>query len=235
MKSLFTLLSILVFSTSFAQKTEFRFALNSGLFHFTGASAENTSQINYSHAQSDGYTNNPYGAKNGFCYGLSSNLKRISRHNFITGIDFGLELLQSKIEIDKVWDDGRNPSSEQTADGRTYFKFAFLNASPFLGWRINLDGIPCDLTGGFDIAYCFNNWERGKATTSDGTVYKTTRERNTNVIDIRPRFQLSASYKKYGAYIGYSIGLPSYKVGYMGGTNEAFSRLFRFGLTYQMN
>jgi hypothetical protein len=83
--------TFLTLTNAMAQKAEFRVSLNSGLFSFTGQSAEATSSINYSDQTNKGYTDNPYGTKSGPLYGLSANMRRIYYQKFIVGLDLGYE------------------------------------------------------------------------------------------------------------------------------------------------
>jgi hypothetical protein len=92
-----------------------------------------------------------------------------------------------------------------------------------------------DITAGLDVNYCLKATEKGNATTANGTEYRTSLDRKTISTDIRPRFQMSINYKKAGAYLGYSHGFANYKSGYVGGVNECYARLIRFGLTYQLH
>ena len=87
-KTLLFLISLLLLTHVTAQKTEFSIALNSGLFAFAGASAEKTTSINWDFGNTNrtGYTNNPYGAKFGLGYGVSTNLKRITKDNIVIGV-----------------------------------------------------------------------------------------------------------------------------------------------------
>src|ERR1700689_792756 len=96
---LITMLSGFLFVNSFAQKTETSISFNSGLFSFSGQSAEGTTFINYDATTKSGYTNNSYGSKNALCYGFSFQRKRIAGWNFILGYDLGYEVLRSKISI----------------------------------------------------------------------------------------------------------------------------------------
>jgi len=92
-----------------------------------------------------------------------------------------------------------------------------------------------DVTGGLDLAYCTKAMEKGEAKASDGETYKAATDRKTIDLDFRPRLQVAASYKRNGIYAGYSFGLVDYKSGYRGGVaNNAYSRLFRFGLTWRL-
>ena len=88
------------------------------------------------------------------------------------------------------------------------------------------------MTGGLDIGYGLKADENGSAIASNGTNYITSADRKTIKTDIRPRLQVSAQYKKLGLYMGYSAGLTNYKSGYIGGTNECYATLLRFGASY---
>jgi hypothetical protein len=231
---LFTIIALCCLQVSYGQKTEFRAALNSGLFSFAGESAESVSFINYNDQTKSGYTNNPYGSKSGLGIGLSGNIKRISKKDFILGTDLGYELLRSKVRIDEI--SGYTGSSTYSLDakGKTFLNYSFINLRLFAGYRLAANKINIDFTGGLEIGYCLNAKEDGSATASDGIKYETSVDRKTIDMDIRPGIQIAANYKKAGAYIGYSFGLVNYKSGYDGGANECYARLLRFGLTYQI-
>ncbi|QKJ61910.1 outer membrane beta-barrel protein [Flavobacterium sp. M31R6] len=222
-------------SNIYGQKTELRVSLNSGLFSFSGQSAAENSQINlYDQSSNTGYTNDPYGSKNGFCYGVSLNLKRVTKSNVIYGIDFGYETLRSKVSIQSVNGfDGTSPFAKN-ASGQTFLNINSLNLNPSVGYRFNINKFPLDLVGGFDIGYILKAREIGNATDMDGIEYSTSLDRKTINYDFRPRVQISTDYKKFGLYLGYSIGLSNYLEGYIGGVNEAYSRMMRFGITYKL-
>ena len=94
--------------------------------------------------------------------------------------------------------------------------------------------IHLDITGGVDLAYCLSAKENGSATATDGTIFTTNTDRKTITTDIRPRIQGTFSYHKAGIYIAYSHGFGNYMDGYIGGINEAYARLLRFGISYQL-
>lgn len=231
-KVFLTFLTLLFLVNAFGQKTEVRMTLSSGLFSFTGQSAEATSVINYSDYTKSGYTNNPYGSEDGLCYGLSGNFKRVSKRNFIAGLDLGYEKVRSKISINGISDYTGTSTYESNATGQTFLNYSFINLTPFMGYRFPLHTISLELTAGIDIAYCLKAREDGKATATNGTEYETSVDRKTIKIDIRPSIQISTNYKKFGLFAGYSFGLVNYKSGYIGGINECYARLFRFGITY---
>jgi len=229
-------LSFLFFLTfSYAQKTEFGISLNSGLFSFAGSLAESATFINYS--LNSGSTNNPYGSKNGLSYGISANLKQVTKKNLVLGLDLGYEVLGSKVSINSVW---ISNDEYYDAEGQTFLNNDFINLFPQIGYRFNTKKVSFDLVAGSDIAFCLNTAEKGEATASNGLTYTTSGDQKTITKDFRPRIQLSANYKKAGIYAGYSYGLTNYLPDLLWGTSNqggkygAYSRLLRFGLTYRL-
>ncbi|MDD4741422.1 MAG: hypothetical protein RBR47_03450 [Bacteroidales bacterium] len=233
-KTLFTIVTLCLVSVSYGQTTEFRISLNSGLFSFAGEDAEYVSFINYNDRTESGNTNNPYGSKGGLGIGLSGNIKRVSKENFIFGADLGYELLRSKTKINTIHGNTGSSTYSLDATGKTFLNSNFINLHLFMGHRLPANKINLDFTGGLEIGYCLNATEKGSATASDGTKYETSRDRKTIDYDIRPRVQIEANYKKVGAYIGYSFGLTNYKSNFDGGAFACYARLLRFGLTYQI-
>jgi hypothetical protein len=226
-KILLTTIAVCTLALSYGQKTEFRVSLNSGLFSFHGKSAEKVSFINYNDKTHSGYTNNPFASKNGLCFGLSGNIKRVTIKNFIFGIDAGYEVLRNKIQIDQVFGYTGSSTYQIPANGQTFFNYCFINLHPFFGYRFATKPINFDLTGGLDLGDCLSTKEDGTATASNGVNYKASGDREIIKFDIRPRIQIAAEYKKIGAYIGYSAGLAKF-------TNGCNERVLRFGLTYQL-
>ena len=231
-KIFFTLSMLLIFTALTAQKTEYRLGFSSGLFSFSGKSAQTTSAINYSKPLNTAYTNNPYGSQQGLCYGLLANMKRVSKKNFVFGIEAAFERVKSVININMVNNYDGMSSTQFPAEGKTYLAFNFINFQPFAGYRFALKGLAFDLTAGVDLAYCLQAKENGNATAENGATYNTSVDRKTISTDIRPRLQLSTGYKNCGVYLGYSFGQSNYKSGYIGGTNDAYAEFLRFGFTY---
>ena len=227
-KILLTLIAVCALTLSYGQKTEFRISLNSGLFSFHGKSAEKISFINYNDKTQSGYTNNPYASENGLCFGLSGNIKRVTIKNFIFGIDLGYEVLRSKIQIDEIFGYTGSSTYQIPAKGQTFFKYSCINLNPFWGYRLATKPINFDLTGGLDLGDCLRTKEDGTATAANGVSYIASGNRNIIKFEIRPRIQIAADYKKFGAYLGYSFGFL------MHSTNGCHERLLRFGLTYQL-
>jgi len=225
-------IAIVFFVTNiYAQKTEFGFSLNSGLYSFAGKSAETVTVINYYDKTNHGYTNNPYGSKNGLSYGFSLNLKRITQRNFIFGLDLGYEISGSKISITGI----RTSTYEYEATGKTILQSNFINIYPMAGYKLNFNYISFNVICGFDFGYCLSTDEKGTATATNGMKYTTSEDRKTIEVDIRPRIQISTEYKRIGLYIGYSNGITNYMSGYDGGTNITFAKIVRFGVSYKIS
>lgn len=233
-RTVFTLVIFFILINVFGQHTEYSINLNSGLFSFKGRSSESVTFINYAERLSTPYTNNPYGSKNGLCYGISANVKRLVIKHIIFGIDLGYERLRSQIAINSIADYTSTTTLSYDAKGKTFLNYDFLNVEPFVGYRINLKPVSVDLTGGVDIGRCLQAKEKGSADATNGLTYKTTVDRKTIKTDVRPRIQLAANYNRFGVYMGYSFGWANYKTGYVGGVNESYARIFRFGATYRL-
>lgn len=230
-KLLLTIGTLLTLILAHGQKTEYRISLNSGLFSFAGPDAGETTFITFNDQTQWAYTNNPYGSKGGLSYGFSANVQRVTKQHFILGLDFGYEILRSKVSIYGI---AGTEFDGLSAEGQTYLNSDFTNVYPFLGYRIIDKTITLDLTGGIDIAHCLSTKEDGEATDSNGKKYETSKDRKTIKNEVRPRIQLSTGFKKVGLYVGYSYGLTNYTFQYRPQL-ESYARLLRFGLTYQIN
>jgi len=229
---LLTVFSLFSLTAAFAQ-TEVAVAFNSGLFSFGGSSAAKTSFIIV--GSENNYTNNPYGEKNGFVYGLSANAKHIFANHFLVGLDVGYEAMSSKIDIPVAYT-YTSGSSYVKASGETKLTTQFLNLHPNFGFRFGKSKTTLDLTAGMDVGFILKAQEKGEAKIADGTVYATDGDRKNSKTDLRPRIQLTANYQKFGVYAGYSYGLSNYMEGMIGGGPwEANSRVIRFGVSYTIN
>lgn len=217
-----------------SQKAEVRVALNSGLFSFTGDNAAKSSQINLYPQSNSGYTNTPYGSRNGFCYGLSLDLKKITKHKTIYGMDFGYENLKSKISLNSIYIINGSDILIKKMSGQTFLNINSLNLNPYVGHRFYVNKFPVDVVGGFDLGYILSAKEIGSAKGDDGTKYTTNRNRETIKLDFRLRAQVATEYKKLGVYLGYSIGTVNYFGNYIGSSGGVYSNIIRFGLTYKL-
>lgn len=201
-----------------------------GFSLFLGESAVTSSTMILVSREGGGYTDSPYGSKGGLSYGISASITQIYRSNFIIGVDLGYELLRSNVEITEVY--ATTGFNSLPASGQTYLNNNSINVFPNIGYRLALKTVLIDFSGGMDIAYCLSAEERGSA--EAGTrKYRTQRDRKTISTDLRSRIQANVNRGKYGVYVGCSTGLRNYKSDFVGGVNEAYSRLVRFGVTYR--
>ena len=225
---IFLLLSALIPITLQAQDLEVRASLNSGFYSYYGSGATAVSRLN-----SGTYTNNPYGSKGGLSYGLSLDLKKITRSRFIYGADLGYEMLRSKVKLE--FDDVIGDIASSFA-GRTYLNTSFINLFPFLGARLNARRQAFDLAGGLDIGYVLSAREHADAKSTDNAQFhlETSRDRKSLKTDLRPRIQLSTNFDRFGCYLGYSYGLMNYKGGLIGSSSQASSRMLRLGVSYRL-
>jgi hypothetical protein len=187
-------------------------------------------------------TEYPYGAVPALCYGTSINYKRVLKRGLLVGIDLGYEMLRSKVRIDKIVMPVNPATGFQfgpyDAEGTTYLSSSFLNANPFIGYRGYMSKkLPLDFLVGTDLGYCLSAREQGKATTR-GIEVETDEDQKMIHWDVRPRLQIAAEYKRLGCYVGYSYGLTHYdgpiNKAESSIKNDAYSQIFRFGLSYRL-
>ncbi len=236
-RTLVSILSILLVSTLFAQKTELKVSFNSGLFSFAGSSVESTSKINYnktSNFEERSYTNNPYGSKSGIGYGISVDVTRVTKNGVVIGADLGYEVLRSLITIDGINGFDGTAYFQLKADGQTFLNYHFINLFLHFGKRFNLNETDIDIVGGFDLNQCVKGVETGSATDVNGKEYTTYFNRKTITADPRLRIQMNVKYSKIGFNVGYAHGFVNYNAGFIGGNSRFNSRLIRFGLSYQI-
>lgn len=220
-------IAFLAVTTACAQQTAVKLSLNTNLFSFSGPTASDNSYIIFNSQSAPAYTNNPYGSKNGVGYGFSANIQHVTKGGFIVGTEVGYERAASTLDIKGI-------NGNITYNGKTRLNYNFINMLPFVGYQFNAGKVDIDMTAGFEFAYCLKATEKADANTSSGGKYTTERDRKTIKTDVRPHIQLSADYKNIGVFVGYSHGLANYLTGYVGGSPEAYARLFRFGITYQV-
>lgn len=211
-----------------AQQLEIRANVNSGFYSYRGNGAESVSRVN-----GTTYTNNPYGSKGGLSYGLSLNARKVTKSNFIFGADLGYEMLRSKVKLEYFDVIGDIASDFR---GRTYLNTSFINLFPYLGVRFNVNEQAFDLMGGLDIGYVLSSREKGDAKSIDNAQFhiETSRDRKDINTDLRPRIQLSTEFDKIGLYVGYSHGLSNYRANLTGLNADAYSRMWRVGISYRL-
>ncbi len=226
---------IFIVSVSYGQQNEYSIQLNSGLFSFRGIDAAHNSVILGSSSFGGYYTNDPYGAHSAISVGLSLQAQRITRANLVFGAQLGYERLRSKVFIDKVYvsEDIINPEAVE-AKGKTILNLDFITLYPHFGKRFHVGAVYLQMTLGTDLGFGLGSREHGKATTVNGVEVTTDRERSVPDLDFRLRGDITAYYKSYGIYTGYSSGLTNYKADLIGSNQKVYARFWRFGLTYKL-
>ncbi len=236
MKKIFiSCLSLFLSISPFAQHTEFYAGLNGGVLSFRGNDAVNSSFINLTDVSSIGnYTNDLYSKKSGIGIGVDIGMQRITKSKFIYGIATGMELLKHRIPITAVA--GMVGSIE--AKGEVNIHSHFINVKPSAGYRFSLNKkITLDLAASLEIAVGLAHlYEVGTATiTGSKDVVTVENDRDEIPTDIRPGLQAKVNMKRYSLLVGYWMGQTNYYKGYVGGSFEAYSNLFRLGLSYRFN
>jgi hypothetical protein len=252
MKKLYLVLFALFLAAQLhAQQFELSFQANSGLFHYSGNSTSSTSVIIQGPTSpKQNYTNNPYGNKDAFSYGADVQAQYVSKGGFITGIQAGYDILRSKTKITNVFpyefeleESEYNPSNyapfnpSLTAKGNTILQDQFINLSPYIGYRIKAKKISIDLMPGVDIGIGLNSYNKGKATTTDGTVYETDYKEVKPPTDIRLKFGTAVNYKKWGVTASFAHGLTNYTKDLLNDSPTVYkaqSELLRFGISYRI-
>jgi len=239
-KTFLSLVCVFIAATSFAQKLEVTAGAYSGLFRYSGKSAESASAINASTTSfgSYSYTNNPYGNKTGVGFGLSAQGQLVGKGGFIIGLQAAYEQLKSKISIDHVNISdpiSSAPATSVEATGSTALKNNIINLNPHLGYRISLTKVKLDILAGADLGFINNTRENGSAKGSNGTTYTTDVDRTTITEDFRLRVGIAASVNKFSLNASYANGISNYMGGYIGGgSHNAHSKVIRIGIAYRI-
>ena len=220
----------------FGQRTDFRAVLNSGLFSFggTGASEATSAFIDRQIKSVDLY--NSFGKRKVMSYGFSGDIRHVSKHNILSGVDLGVDVLTSKTDIVFIREIANNWLYEYKGEGASYLKHTFITLNPYMGYRFKIKSIFIDATLGIDAAYHVNEkaTEKGTATIVGGASYSSSSQIKTLQLDIRPRGQIGITLNRIGIFGGYSYGISNYQPNNSSNLTY-FSRLIRFGLTFQLN
>lgn len=239
--TLLTLICTLLLSQLFAQKFEVSIQANSGLYHYDGKASASVSFINQGSTDKENYTNNPYGSKNGFSYGGDIQGQYVSKCGFITGLQAGYEVLRSKIDINSYVPSYfylffTNYSAYQIpVKGQTFLQDQDININPYVGYRLKIKNIKIDVMPGVDLGFNVSSYDKGKAVDSAGNVYRTNLKKLGAPTDVRLRFGIAATYRRFGITAVYAHGLTNLAENLSSDSNyEIHSELFRFGITYRI-
>jgi hypothetical protein len=219
--------ALLLTHALYAQHTEIALHFNSGFFHYTGGAALTTTFININGSGSHGYANTPTGRMNGFSYGWSASIQRITRSRFLVGIDLGWESLESKEHIN-------NSGITTPATGNSYLRNNYINCFPFAGYRFKIKNIDIDAVGGVEDAVMLSSAETDKIALTTPVTFTSKLEVSRPNLTLGLRAQLKAWYRNWGITGGYSYYLPNYYPEYGGNQPKAYGRYIRLGFSYRI-
>jgi hypothetical protein len=239
--TLLTLISLFSLTQLFAQKFEVSIQANSGLYHYDGKASASVSSINQGSTDKENYTNNPYGSKNGFSYGGDIQGQYVSKCGFITGLQAGYEVLRSKVDINSYVPSYfyvffTNYSTYQIpVKGQSFLQNQDININPYIGYRLQAKKIKIDMMPGIDLGFNISSYDKGKAVDSAGNVYRTNLKRLDAPTDVRLKFGIAATYKRFGITAAYAHGLTNIAKNLSSDSSyEIHSELLRFGITYRI-
>ncbi|MCB2407622.1 hypothetical protein [Hymenobacter lucidus] len=216
---------------SYGQQTEVSFHLTSGAASFRGSSAAGSSFIIAPMMGEGPYTNNIYGSRPAFSYGVAGQAQRLTEGENLVGVQAGYEVLRSRVQIVSVV----NRSNQVIAtDGKSILTNSFVSVHPFGGHRFELPGVALDLTAGPEMGLLLHSEEKGEALSPTGARYTSSRGHDHPEVDIRFRANLTAHHQRTSLSVGYSYGLTNYRRSELGSTGEAYTQVFRVGLGFRL-
>ncbi|WP_162052351.1 hypothetical protein [Pontibacter pamirensis] len=237
MKAVKSLFVCLICATAaYGQKVEVAGQLNSGLAKFGGESAASTTTM-HSLGANRFFTLNPYGSRFASSYGMSVQVQRVTRANFLLGAQAGAEVLRNRVHIDGVYVYGPVYSSfieYREASGKTILRNDFINLYPYFGYRVKAGAVDLDFNVGPELGIGLKSGVKGEATAADGAVYTANFERSDPETDIRARVGVTAYCRHVGLSASYAHGITNYLRGYDGSNPEVYARVFRLGLLYRL-
>lgn len=221
---------------AYGQKIEIAGQLNSGFAKFGGESAVKTTTMhNFNSNRS--FTFNPYGNRLAPVYGLSVQVQRVTRTNFLIGAQGGAESLRNRVHIHAVYVYGPAYSSlieYKEASGKTVLQNDFINLYSYIGYRLKAGAVDIDFNAGPEIGVGLKSSEKGEATAEDGMEYSLEHERSDPETDLRTRVGVTAYYRHVGLNASYAHGLTNYLRSYDGSNPELYSRVLRLSLLYRL-
>ncbi len=227
---------VLCVKISCAQKTEFNIGLSGNTYNFRRPNSTKPPTLFFSTSNLGTFSTFQFGSNLGF--GISSSWKRISKNNLIFGFEAGLDILRNKVQ--------QNPRLFYTADELTKITLApnefvfnlnsnFINFSPFVGKRFTEKPISADLIFGADIGYFINSSVGVFEFPVNNLIETSVSSKNYFTrFDFRPRIKIDVNYKKYSLNVSFAQGISNYLINYPNATRQAYSRVLRFGLAYQI-
>ena len=224
-------LPFVLITAAYGQSTEFYMQANSGFFYFSKG-------LSWTYFLGRPVKvpviDNPYGSMFATSYGVSAQIQHITPQNLVLGLQFGTELLRSRVRINRIGSLGVGLTTP--AKGHGILSMGCINLYPHIGRRFSLYPRIIDFTVGPEIGYVISSWERGIAEDKVSqytytTVYK------VGVPDayLNIRSTITEYWGAWGLSISYSYGLQRYDThSYENRPGSHFSHFFMMGLDYRI-
>jgi len=228
MKKLLPLIiCLLAFQQLLAQKYEFSAQVNSGLFNFSS-----TYQVTNAYFISASGIYRAYGDKPIMSYGAGLQFQWVSEQNFIMGLQTEYQDLRSKFDLHVYIDEPVNiPLSFQTVNGYVIHSNQVLSIAPYLGYRILAKKITFDADAGIFTSIGIHQQDTPHMD-GNGNDIRVIDPQYKRQSDAGIRFEIKAAYSRFGLSTGYDYGMSNYYSNNQ--NNEAYSRMFRFGISYRI-
>lgn len=239
-KPYIVLISLLFSNLCRGQHVEYNFGAGSGLYHYVSDKIDRIepfySMLNVAVGTMypiKPYVNDPLGDKSGFSFQFYGVVKKVTKHNYIWGLDVEFQSLQSKKRLLYVFGD-----SIENASGQCKLRYNYIDLFPFFGRRIILKKIYVDIFGGFELAMnLFQAHEKAKAEIiSTHQIVSTNFSSRSSLIhlpwDARFRLQSLLGYKQWCVLLGYAWGLSN--MDGQGRPNHSSSRYTSLGILYTL-
>ncbi|TGE22412.1 hypothetical protein E5K00_19420 [Hymenobacter aquaticus] len=225
-------LAALVAHLSYGQQTEVSAHLTSGAASFRGAAAASEAMLVLPTAAGvRPYTNDAYGRRPAFSYGIAGQVQRVTAAGRLLGVQAGYEFLRSRVQLTSVLD---RSGTVVLADGHTTLTNSGLNVHPFFGQRFDLGGVALDVTAGPEVGLVLRSHEKGEAVSGKGVRYGVDQDLSHPSVDARARLNLTAYYRNTGLSLGYSRGFTNYQGASEGDANGRYAQVFRAGLSFRL-
>jgi len=245
-KLLLTLFTFLALTQLYAQNIEVSVLGNTGLFRYTGNYTTSTTFINGGiPGTKSGYTNNAYGNKDAFSYGLAVQVQHVSNNGFIFGLQGGYQILRSKVDITGVYrgdifystGDYLANAGPTPATGKSILQSQDLFLNPYIGYRLKVNKVRIDLMPGMQFGFNTDLYEYGNAKDVGGNVYQIDKNDDKLPVDIRLSFGVAARYNKFSLTGGFAQGLTNFSNHLLNDSPTAYythSQLISFGIAYRL-
>lgn len=230
--ALFLTVSILFKIGSYAQSSDIKIDLCSGLFYFRGSGTNSRTTLL---GPGSGFGENlqyPFSNKPGFVIAPEIIAQKLTKNNGLYGLAVSFQKTSNKIPIDSVFiKDENDQYYYYPAKGKADLEFVFTNVFPFVGKRFGNDKVMADVTAGLNFGFHIKSSESGSFQ-SNVAGYDFYYLKAAPSVDLQPRAQVNVQLNRFGFVAGYSFGLTNFRKGY---SDKAYSSFLRLGISYTIS